>query len=354
MSENDKINDTNNKKQKGGNDYSDIALSTRVRLARNIKKYPFISMMSDTDRIGVLNDVKAAVLDNRPESVKNFNYLNVQTMTETDKLAMVEKHLISPEFAQSTHMAGVILNNEETISIMVNEEDHMRIQSIVKGFNIDEAFSVCDKLDNLIEEKLEYAFSNTYGYLTGCPSNVGSGMRVSVMLHLPALVKSKRISPILESAVKLGITARGIYGEKSDALGNIFQISNGISLGISEIEIINLVKSVSVQIIERERKLREILYNRNPEEFENTVFRSFGIFSNARLMSFEEALILMSNVRMGSDMGIIDFITKGQLDSIMEEIQISNIMKKIGSESSQKQRDCERARIIRNALKEEK
>ena len=349
----DNIDNTDNtdNTDKIAKDFSDIAMSSRIRLARNLVKYPFDSMMTEKDRLNLMDEVTKAITQSSSYANKNFNFLPIQSMIPEERQALVERHLISPELAIAKKECGVIISNDESISIMINEEDHLRIQSISDGFKMSETYETCEKIDRLIEENVEYAFSNTYGYLTCCPSNVGTGMRASVMLHLPALVMTKYIGKIFESAGKLGLTARGMYGENSEALGNMFQISNRISLGISENEILNLVNDISVQIIKKEREIRGNLYTKSPKRLEDKVYRSYGIFTNARIISIEESLKLLSDIRLGVDMNIVKEISREKLNDIMLSIQPGIIYKRYRSDILFKETDVLRADIIREKLK---
>jgi len=233
---------------------------------------------------------------------------------------------------------------------MINEEDHLRIQCLFPGLQLDKAWELCDKIDSLLEENIDYAFSEKYGYLTCCPTNLGTGIRASAMLHLPALTMTGYIRGMLDACGKLGIAVRGIYGENSEALGNLFQISNQITLGLSEEEIINNVTNIGNQIINQERTLRAELYRQNPYRFEDKVYRSLGILSNARIISSEESFKLISDVRLGVDMGIIKNIDVAKLNEILLYIQPANLQKIFDRTLSPDERDIKRADLIREKL----
>lgn len=330
---------------------SDVVLSSRIRLARNFKQYPFPSRMNKEDRAKVLEEVKNAIFSNNGTMAKKFLFVDIHEMTPFDRLVLMEKHLISPDFVSGQEDSGVIISKDEKVSIMINEEDHIRIQCLSAGMQLESAWKMGNKVDSILEEKIDFAFNDKYGYLTCCPTNIGTGIRASAMLHLPALIMTGYIKGILEACGKLGIAVRGIYGENTEASGNMFQISNQITLGQSEEEIINNIKNITFQIIEQERMLRDELYKQNPHRFEDKVCRSLGVFSNARIMSSEESLKLLSDVRLGVDMGIIKNINIEDLNNIMLIIQPGNLQKKAGKPLDPNERDIKRAEFIREKLK---
>ena len=273
-----------------------IIISSRVRLARNLKKYNFYSKLTGSEAEKMINDVKNSILDERTAFGQQFKYAAVNKMNQNEKFAMVEKHIISPELMKSDKPCGVIYKDDETISIMLNEEDHIRIQAISPGDNIEEAFDTADKIDNLIEESVEFAFSEKYGYLTSCPTNVGTGLRASYMMHLPELERTGQIRNVIQAISKFGITVRGIYGEGSEAMGSVYQVSNQVTLGQSESEIINNLKKVAAIIVQREQELQKKVYEANKDDVEDKVWRSYGILKNARKISGKEAMQLISNL----------------------------------------------------------
>jgi protein arginine kinase len=330
---------------------SDIVISSRVRLARNFDCYPFPFRMSQEQSSKLLSEVRDIVIKSSATAADNFYFVNIQKLNPVDKQALVEKHLISPDLAESQRDSAVIISKDERISIMVNEEDHIRIQCLHPGMKIDTAWKLCNNIDRLFEEKVDYAFSKDFGYLTCCPTNIGTGIRASVMLHLPALVMTGYIKSILEACSKLSIAVRGMYGENTEAAGNMFQISNQVTLGQTEQEIVANIISVASQIIEQERALRNELYKQNSYRFEDKVYRSLGLFTNARIMSSEECMKLISDVRLGIDMGIIKTIDRSTLDKIMLLTQPANLQKTIGKPLSPEERDLRRAELIRKTIK---
>jgi len=328
---------------------SDVVMSSRVRLARNFKEYPFPFKMSREDAEKVVERVKDAIL-NRSIATSNYEFKDMLKMNPVEKQALVEKHLISPNLVNGKVASAAIISKDEKVSIMINEEDHLRIQCLFPGLQLDKAWELCDKIDSLLEENIDYAFSEKYGYLTCCPTNLGTGIRASAMLHLPALTMTGYIRGMLEACGKLGIAVRGIYGENSEALGNLFQISNQITLGLSEEEIINNVTNIGNQIINQERTLRAELYTQDPYRFEDKVYRSLGILSNARIISSEESFKLISDVRLGVDMGIIKNIDVTKLNEILLYIQPANLQKIFDRTLSPDERDIKRAELIREKL----
>lgn len=329
---------------------SEIAISSRVRLARNIACIPFPGRMDDGQGDAVMSKVWDSISGSSEAVANKLDFYYIGKMDPVDRQILVEKHLISPNLGESKGKSAVIISRDEKISIMINEEDHLRIQCIFPGMQLDSAWQLCNKLDVLFEEKIDFAYDRKLGYLTCCPTNVGTGIRASVMLHLPALSMTGYIGNILDACGKLGIAVRGIYGENSEASGNMFQISNQVSLGQTEEEIVTSVNNIALQIIEQEKMLRKELYNQNPYRFEDRIFRSLGLLSNARIMTSEESLKLLSDVRLGVDMGIICGINIETLNEMMLVIQPAYIQKLAGKTLSPDERDIRRAELIRSRM----
>lgn len=280
---------------------SDVVISTRVRLARNIKDIPFTSHMQKKEAELVLNKLESIT----PNIGYGLKMLRLSKMDNLTKLSLVEKHIISPDFAVDKQQTGaIIINEEENICIMVNEEDHLRIQVLSAGLELEQSLALAMEIDEKIEGLINYAFSEKYGFLTACPTNVGTGMRASVMVHLPALTITGNSKKVLEAVNNFGMNIRGIYGEGSKSQGDIYQISNKQSLGTSEDEIIKNIKAITEKIIEQERLARKYL-GKEQIELEDRVYRAYGILSNAKKISSEEAKELLSSIKLGTDMGII-------------------------------------------------
>jgi len=315
-----------------------IALSTRIRLARNFKGYKFIPQIDKEDAIKITKKVKDALFSSNEKSPLMFREINQEELRLNGK-KLVEAHLISPDILNSKVESAVIIDNNKEISIMVNEEDHLRIQVIKQGYNLKEAYKLACICDDLFEEKNEYAFSEKYGFLTSCPTNVGTGMRASVMLHLPAITMSGRINELIGTVNRLGIAVRGYYGEGSKAFGNIYQFSNQVSLGLSEDEILGKLENVVNQIIEQEHALRK---NLTGDSVKDKVWRSYGILSNCYLINFEEFCTLWSNVLLGADLGIIKNINKESFKGLITKLAPNSL-----NTSDPALRDKLRAEILR-------
>ena len=329
------------------NDNNDIMVSTRVRVARNIKKYPFPTMMTADDAKKVLSDVKGAIENSNSSIAKEFEYMETGKMSPVNLRALTEQHFISPDLAKSKYGA-VLINKDRTMSIMINEEDHIRLQVILPGLEIGRAWETANRVDDLIEESVEYAFDEKLGYLTACPTNLGTGIRVSVMMHLPALTMTREISKIIDSAGSLGIAVRGIYGEGSDSSGNLYQISNSITMGASEEELAEKVENIAKQIEGYEREARKSLLKNHKTYIKDKVWRSYGILKYARQISSKESKSLISDVILGKALNIIDEPTATPLFELMVKTEPANIGE--GKEMSADERDIKRADLIRDTL----
>lgn len=337
--------------QKAGDEpVSDVAVSSRVRLARNIESFPFPARMDREQGSKVIELVRDSIFKSSDAMAKNLVFFDIQKLNPIDRQVLVEKHLVSPDLMNGGIERAAIISRDEIISVMINEEDHVRLQCIYPGMQLDNAWRLCQKLDLLMEEALEFAFDRSSGYLTCCPTNIGTGIRASVMLHLPALAMTGYIKGVLEACGKLDLAVRGIYGENSDASGNMFQISNQVTLGQTEEEIIASINNITNQIIEQERMLRNELYRQSATRFEDKIYRSLGILANARIISSEESLKLLSDVRLGVDMKVIEGITAGTLDEVMLFIQPAILQKYAGKPLTPDERDVRRADMIRNSL----
>ncbi len=330
----------------------DVAISSRVRLARNLEAYPFTTRMSRTQGAEILEKVKTALFDDTTISGFELSYLEMQSLRPLDRQLLVEKHLISPEFAEGNINRAAIVSKDGRISIMVNEEDHLRLQCIYAGMKLDEAWRLCSSLESSLDRKLGFAFDKSYGYLTCCPTNIGTGIRASVMLHLPALSMTGYIKGILETCGKIGVAVRGLYGENSEAEGNMFQISNQVTLGQTEEEIIAGISNITAQISEQEKMLRMELYRQNPVRFEDRIFRSLGLLQNARLITSEESLKLMSDVRLGMIMGLLHGMELEDINELTLMIQPAYLQKIYGELLKPDERDQKRAELIRKKLNE--
>lgn len=333
---------------------SDIVLSSRIRLARNFRNYKFPTIFSTEEGQQVINAVYETVKEHHFSTIGNLELLVMDELQPLHKRVLVEKHLISPHLAENSVLGACILSENEEVSIMVNEEDHIRIQCLFPGLQLSEALNIANEIDDQIEQHVDYAYDEEIGYLTSCPTNVGTGMRASVMMHLPGLVLTHQLNRIIPAINQLGLVVRGIYGEGSEALGNIFQISNQITLGKSEEDIVEELQSVVAQLISQERSAREALAKTSNIQLEDKVFRSYGILSNCRIIESKEAANCLSDVRLGIDMGYIKNISKNILNELMILTQPGFLQQYAGGPLRPDERDIRRASLIRDRLNLEK
>lgn len=332
------------------NNYKGVIISSRVRLARNLSNYCFPDRITKEKSNQLIDEIKNAFLS--IENSTNFNDINMNNVLQMDKIAMMERHIISPLFMDIKRPTRLILSKDESISIMINEEDHVRIQSMKSGMNLISALENANKVDDLLEKKLSYAFDYKLGYLTACPTNIGTGLRASYMIHVPALEKTGQLKLLLEAVGKFGLTVRGIYGEGSEAQGSVFQISNQVTLGANEEEIINNLTTLTKQILEQELIVRDKYLNERKIEFEDLVYRSYGILSNARVISSKEAMTLLSDIKLGFELGILNTNTDKKLNifDLMTCIQPANLQKIEKKTLSIEGRNIARANYIRENL----
>lgn len=319
----------------------DIVLSSRVRLARNISKIPFGQKMSNAELEKIEDICKTAL----PE----LKFIDLSNLNSIERAALKENHLISPEMADQNKKGSILVNDDCTLSILVGEEDHIRIQAMDSGLAFEKCMNLANQIDDRLSEKADFAFSDEFGYLTCCPSNTGTGLRASAMLHLPALTQSGRMESIIRSLSKLGIAVRGIYGEGSTALANIYQISNQVTLGISEEDSLSKLSQIVDEIIAKERSTSLEIYQTNKFQLEDKILRSKGILQNARIIQSSEALGLISDVRWGINLGIIKDIDHEQLLSALYESFPATIAKNHNITTAF-ERDLKRGEIFQNAL----
>jgi len=334
---------------KGTGPHADIVISSRIRLARNLQQYPFPHWANKKQGEEILVKVEEAV--KKSGSLNNMTTFILAELDSVDKQFLVERHLMSLEHAQKKNSKAVIIDEDEIISIMINEEDHIRIQLMQSGFNLFEAWEIINKIDDSLSKELAFAFTPEWGYLTACPTNAGTGMRGSVMLHLPALVMTRQISRVLAAIAKLSFTTRGLYGEGTQATGNFFQISNQVSLGHNEQEIIESINSLIRQIIEQEAQARESLLTREKAVLEDRINRSLGILRSARIISSQETIELMSMVRLGNDLGMFNDIDRRIINELFIITQPAHLQKIENRKISSQERDIKRAEIVRERLK---
>jgi len=327
---------------------SDIVISSRIRLARNIARFPFLSRATTEQRKEILSTVRQALEEIPP--LAKLHFFNLDELSSVDRHLLFERHLISKELTEDTGPRAVGFLEWETMSIMINEEDHIRIQVLHSGFQLEPTWSYISDIDDHLSEKIEYAFSSHFGYLTACPTNVGTGLRVSVMLHLPALVMTKQIEKVFNAIAKINLVVRGLYGEGTQATGDFYQISNQNTLGKAEEEILDNLNSVVPQIIEYERHARQALLTENHIALEDRIWRAYGMLKAARTISSEETASLLSAIRMGVNLGLLTDIDIATVNKLFILSQPAHLQKLFGSELNPTDRDPMRATYIRNIL----
>ncbi len=328
----------------GAGEQSDIVVSTRIRLARNIAEYPFPNKLNTKSRMELNNVIKEAL---ESDNKYNLRFLEMRTLARFEAASMAERHIISPEFASDLDGRALMLSPEEDISIMLNEEDHIRLQVMKSGFALDEAYSVANEIDDILGSKFNFAFDERIGFLTQCPTNLGTGMRASVMLHLPALTLSGQIHKLINTVSKLGLTFRGAFGEGTNAVGDMYQLSNQITLGISEEFAIKNLKAITLQLCAQERSAREEMLK--DVSTEDRIFRAYGLLKWARLLTTKELMENLSFVRLGSVTGKIN-ISIETVNELMVSMQPATINARAGQKLETVERDTVRANEVRNKL----
>lgn len=326
----------------------DAVISTRVRLARNINDMLFPCKMN-LEQAHKVEALTRDALMAEQSVAGDFDYIDMEKLTATQAVSYAEKHLISPEFAENRVGRALLLKKDESVSIMINEEDHIRIQALCAGFRLEEAMAVANQIDDQLDEHLHYAFDEDFGYLTECPTNLGTGMRASVMVHLPGLTRSRSLPSLAQAITKLGFTIRGLYGEGSKGTGAFYQISNQVTLGISEDDVLRTLTGVIGQIIAQERSIREEFKKLGPV-FEDRIFRSYGTLTNARMLTSEEFMQLISDVRFGVTMGIITDVPLEAIHALLGDVQPATLQSRTNHQMDEQERDILRAQVVRNAL----
>ena len=327
---------------------ADVVISSRIRLARNLSNFPFITKADKNTKQKIEENIKEIT----PSLGYGLQFVKLKDMDDITKMVLVEKHLISPNFALNKEETGAMLiNEEENISVMINEEDHLRIQAMNAGLDLENLMNLATELDERIGKVLPYAYHEKYGFLTACPTNVGTALRVSVMVHLPGLARTGNIRKILEVIHNFGMNIRGIYGEGSKAGGDMYQISNKQTLGISEAEIVKNLKVITEKVIEQERLARKILA-KDQIELEDKVYRAFGTLTNAKKISSEEARDLLSEVKLGTDLGIIKELTDLKVKKLQLYTKPANLQQYLGKQIEFYERDIQRAKVIKQIIGE--
>lgn len=324
---------------------SDVIITSRIRLARNISGVPFGSRLTSEQKKQINERVKSAICDSNTPFAKTLKYIDMNDVPENECYAMVERHIISPEFAQNRNNKAIIISEDESVCVMVGEEDHIRIQVLYSGLELEKAYDIAERIDTLLGDQLHFAFDEKLGYLTECPTNLGTGLRASVMLHLPLLESTREVAVISDSVSKIGFTVRGMYGEGSDSAASLYQLSNQITLGISEKDALKNLQAITMQIVEKELSLRA---SANATILEDKVYRAYGLLKNARIISTNEMMKLTSMIKLGIGMGIIDIDSTIPM-RILIECQPYSLMRKYGVLEPE-ERDVKRASTIRNLL----
>ena len=333
---------------KGTGPHSEIVMSSRVRLARNLAKKPFPNKAPKKVLDEILEAAHAAM--NQINYFKGTAFYKISELDNVDRKFLIERHLMSHEHATNPDGKALVVSKEEVLSVMLNEEDHLRIQVMQSGLNLDETWRIISSIDEELSQKLQFAYFTDWGYLTACPTNTGTAMRGSVMLHLPALVMTKQISKVLNAISKLNFASRGFYGEGTQASGNFYQISNQVSMGHSEQDVIQNIRGLICQVIEQEEQARQALILQNRPVLEDKIFRSYGVLKNAHIISSQETVELLSMVRVGIDLNIIKNVDRHAINELFLMIQPAHLQKLDGKKLSSAERDTKRASLIREKL----
>ena len=329
---------------------SQVVLSSRVRLARNIANSPFPSRADTNRRESILSFVKNTV--EKSESLSRGTFVDCAKLDDLDRSFLVERHLASVELTRSRDSCALLIGEKENTSLMINEEDHLRVQALSSGLEIRKAFEMADEMDEDLSGSLEFAFDPTFGYLTACPTNTGTGMRASVLIHLPGLALTREIEKVISQINKLGLVVRGFYGEGSDVWGNLFQVSNQTTLGRSEEDIVESLERVTRQIIEYEENARKRLFSEAPDQIEDKIWRAFGILKHARTLTSEEVLNMLSAIRLGIGTGIVKTLSLPQVNEILALSQPAHLQKHFKKRMEPGERDRIRAELVRSKLGE--
>jgi protein arginine kinase len=328
---------------------SDIVISSRIRLARNIHGYCFPHIIRPEEYENLFLEIKKAVKESK--ILKTTVFVDINEAAKLDRIVLMERHIISYDHVISERNRSVFFSKDEQISLMVNEEDHIRMQVIQSGIQLKTCWQIINKLDDELEKNLIYSFSNTIGFLAACPTNTGTGLRASAMVHLPALVMNKDIGKVLQGVSQLGLVVRGFYGEGVDINTAFYQISNQISLGQTEEEIVGNIEGITKQIAGYEQKARNTLFKNSKVKMEDNIWRAYGVLKNVRAITFEEAISLLSALRLGVETGIIDINIK-VINELLIITQPGHIQKLFGRDMPEEERDTRRAELVRSKLKE--
>lgn len=327
---------------------SDIIISSRIRFARNIKEFPFKIKMTQEDKNKLLEKVKFI----SPSIGYGLKFFYLKDIDDITKMSLVEKHILSPKMALGKEQEeAILINEEENICIMLNEEDHLRLQVFSSGLDLQNTLNLAIELEEKLDELLGFSYNEKYGFLTACPTNVGTGLRASVMVHLPALKMTGNLSKLLHIINSFGMTIRGVYGEESQSKADLYQISNNQTLGITEKEIVTNLENITKKVMEQERLARKYLA-KNTDDLEDRVYRSFGILTNARKLTSEECDNLLSDIKLGTDLGIIEELDDNKVKELMLYTKPANLQKRVGKILDANERDKKRTEVIKKIIKE--
>lgn len=329
---------------------NNIITSTRLRIARNLENYMFLPKLSQENAIDITNNVKDILFNNEYTESMKFELFYAKDMSDIELNMLVEKQVVSTAFVKNKNISAYFINKDKNIIVMVNEEDHIKIEVINNNFDFKKCLCELNKIDDILEEKLNYAFDRQFGYLTTCPTNLGTAMRVVSTLHLPALSIIGQIDKVLLAISQIGVTVKSVYGEGTKSVGDLYQISNQVTLGVQEDSIIEKIRQITMQLVDKEIDTRNKLLTNNKVYIENEIFRSYGLLKYARMMSNQEAMKLLSRMKLGIDTNIIDNISDEDVNSLMLNIQESSIRGMFESNCNQKEINIKRAQIIRNKI----
>lgn len=345
---NGKVSSANSRWMNSDGPDAGIVISSRIRVARNLAGVPFPHLLEPEKSMEVINEVKKA-LENKEASdlIGNLELTLLNDLSPLERQILVDKHLISPDLLNNFQSKAAAIRDDEDVTVMINEEDHLRIQCLLSGLRLKEAWAIVNNIDDGLEKTLDYAFSEKLGYLTSCPTNTGTGLRASVMLHLTGLKITNQLGGVFNAISKLGLTVRGLYGEGTEALGDLFQISNQITLGQSEDEIINNLISITRQILAQEQESRQVLYRERREVIEDRVCRAYGILRCARILTMEETMRMLSDLRLGIELKIISGVQEKLINELMVRIRPAFLIKTVGQDMSKRKLDIARADLIR-------
>lgn len=335
----------------GEGPHADIVLSTRIRLARNLERFPFREAITGEQQERVIEEIIEAHGDTGNNG-KGRQFLRLADLQETDLTVLLERHLVSREMLKYREASALLIGEEGRVALLINEEDHVRIQTLTPGLQLETSWQIASQADTGLRNRVRFAFHHRFGFLTSCPTNTGTGLRASALMHLPGLVLTREIHKVLQGLAQIGLTFRGLYGEGSDVIGNYFQLSNQTTLGKSEDELIENLSRIARQVIEYEENARAVLVRDALDEIEDKVWRAYGLLSCARSISFDEMMNLLSAVRLGASMKLLPEIGVSKLNQMLLWTQVAHLEKRAGRALDKREREIERAALIRQILEE--